>query len=60
MEVQQPVTDRREPESEPSDPHTPPLDNPDDARHLREHDPRRIEVEAQRGRRFADDREDDR
>jgi hypothetical protein len=44
-----------EPVPEPHDPHTGPLDNDDDARYLKENDPRRIEVEAKRGRRLEDD-----
>jgi hypothetical protein len=43
-----------EPEREPVDLHTGPLDDDDDARHLRRDDPRRIEVERRRGRRFDD------
>jgi hypothetical protein len=43
-----------EPDHEVSDPHTPPLDNDDDARWLEENDPRRIRVESHRGRRFGD------
>jgi hypothetical protein len=47
---------RPEPGPEPPhDPHTPPLEDDDDARYLRENDPRRIEAEARRGRRFADE-----
>jgi hypothetical protein len=49
------ITPRPEPEPEPADPHTPPLEDDDDARHLRPNDPRRIEVEARRGRRFSED-----
>lgn len=37
----------------PSDPHTMPLDDDDDARYLERTDPRRLEVEAKRGRRFT-------
>lgn len=40
-----------EPDTEPFDPHTGPLDNDDDARYLREDDPRRIEVERRHGHR---------
>jgi hypothetical protein len=42
-------------QDEPSDPHQPPLDNDDDARHLDPADPRRLEVEQRRGRPFTDD-----
>jgi hypothetical protein len=35
-----------EPAQEPSDPHTPPLDDIEDAKYLDEDDPRRKEVEA--------------
>jgi hypothetical protein len=40
-----------EPAREPFDPHLGPLDDDDDARFLKERDPRRVEVE-KRGRRF--------
>jgi hypothetical protein len=39
-------------ELERSDPHTPPLDNDDDARWLDPVDPRRLEVERRRGHPF--------
>jgi hypothetical protein len=41
-----------EPEREPFDSHQGPLDNDDDARHLRADDPRRAEVLERRGSRF--------
>jgi hypothetical protein len=44
-----------EPSDEPSDPHTPPLDDDDDARWLDPVDPRRLRVERDRGRSFTDD-----
>jgi hypothetical protein len=47
-----------EPDVEPSDPHTGPLEDHDDARYLDPADPRRLEVERRRGRPFnADDEE---
>ena len=46
-----------EPEAEPSDPHTPPLDDREDGRYLRRDDPRRLEAEGERGRPFDDDDE---
>jgi len=36
----------------PHDPHTPPLDDPDDARWLKRGDPRRVQVEQDRGQEF--------
>jgi hypothetical protein len=47
-----------EPDVEPSDPHQGPLDNDDDARWLDPADPRRLDVERRRGRRFDDNEED--
>jgi len=44
-----------EPEREPFDPHTMPLDNDDDARFLDPSDSRRLHVERLRGRRFEED-----
>jgi hypothetical protein len=41
-----------EPAEEPSDPHTGPLDDDDDARYLDPVDPRRLEVERRRGAPF--------
>jgi len=38
-----------------SDPHTGPLDDDEDARHLARDDPRRLEAEERRGRAFDDD-----
>jgi len=46
-----------EPAREPFDPHMGPLDDKEDARYLDPTDPRRREVEQERGRPF--DREDD-
>jgi hypothetical protein len=43
-----------EPDSEPSDPHTGPLDDPEDARFLDPVDPRRLEVERERGEPFRE------
>ena len=43
-----------EPDSDPSDPHMGPLDNPDDARYLDPIDPRRREIERERGRPFSE------
>ena len=48
-----------EPPEEPSDPHNGPLDDDEDARFLEENDPRRIEVEARRGRRFIHNHQED-
>lgn len=50
---------RDDPEVEASDPHTGPLDSEDDARFLDPSDPRRRQVEADRGRPFRDDEEGD-
>jgi hypothetical protein len=44
-----------EPAQPPSDPHEPALDDDDDARWLDPGDPRRLDVERRRGRRFDDD-----
>jgi hypothetical protein len=41
-----------EPDEEPVDRHLGPLDDDEDGRWLREDDPRRIEAERRRGRRF--------
>jgi hypothetical protein len=46
---------RPEPDREPSDPHTPPLDDDDDARFLDPVDPRRRDVEWRRGRPVRED-----
>jgi hypothetical protein len=52
------VTDSTpEPEPERSDPHTPFLDDDDDARYLDPTDPRRRDIERRRGRPFTDDDE---
>jgi len=45
------------PEAEQVDRHTGPLDNDDDARWLRDDDPRRLEVERRRARPFDQDAE---
>jgi hypothetical protein len=47
-----------EPEEEPFDPHNGPLDDDEDGRFLEENDPRRIQAEAKRGRRFKDEEGD--
>lgn len=44
-----------EPEDEPSDPHSGPLDDDEDGRYLSPFDPRRIEAERRRGRPFDQD-----
>jgi hypothetical protein len=44
-----------EPAREPFDPHQGPLDNEDDAQYLKPEDPRRVEVERRRGRRFGEE-----
>jgi len=44
-----------EPSREPFDPHTPPLDDDDDARFLDPADFRRLAVERQRGRPFNEE-----
>jgi hypothetical protein len=50
------MTDPRpEPDPEPSDPHTPDIEQDDDARWLDPVDPRRIRIEQIRGRPFTDD-----
>jgi hypothetical protein len=55
------VTERREvapspePDVEPSDLHQGPLDDDEDARYLDPVDPRRLDVERRRGRRFGDE-----
>lgn len=49
------VEPRPEPVPEPYDAHVGPLDDDEDARFLQENDPRRIEIEAKRGRRFEED-----
>lgn len=46
---------RPEPDTEPYDRHDGPLDDPEDARYLHPDDPRRVEVERRRGRRFRDE-----
>jgi hypothetical protein len=48
---------RPEPAREPFDAHQGPLDYDDDARYLDPTDPRRIEVERRRGRRFDEEEE---
>jgi hypothetical protein len=47
--------DTTTPDDEPSDPHTGPLDDDEDARYLDPVDPRRREVEKRRGKPFSDD-----
>jgi hypothetical protein len=49
------VAARPEPAREPFDPHLPPLDDEDDARHLDPADPRRLDVERRRGRPFREE-----
>jgi hypothetical protein len=44
-----------EPEGDPSDAHTGPLDDPEDARFLDPADPRRMAVERERGEPFRED-----
>jgi hypothetical protein len=53
--VQVTVTPNPEPVPEPFDRHIGPLDDDEDGRFLEENDPRRIEAEARRGRRFVED-----
>ena len=48
-----------EPDADPTDTHTGPLDDDEDARHLRPEDPRRQEVEQRRGERFSDQPDDE-
>lgn len=50
------VTPNPEPAREPFDAHQGPLDDDDDARYLLPDDPRRVEVERRRGRRFGEER----
>ena len=50
---------RPDPEREPVDPHRGPLDDDEDGRWLDRRDPRRIEAERRRGRRFDDDEPDE-
>lgn len=52
MPDRQEVRPNPEPSREPFDPHMGPLDDPDDARYLDPTDPRRREVEQERGRPF--------
>lgn len=54
-ELTEQVEPTAEPEREPFDPHTGPLDDDDDARFLDPADPRRRDVEARRGRPFGED-----
>jgi hypothetical protein len=49
------VPARPEPAREPFDPHLPPLDDDNDARHLDPADSRRLDVERRRGRSFNQD-----
>jgi hypothetical protein len=48
-----------EPDSDPSDAHTGPLDDPEDARFLDPADPRRMAVERERGEPFREPEEGD-
>lgn len=49
------VAPNPEPAREPFDPHLPPLDDDEDARHLDPTDPRRLDVERRRGRPFREE-----